>query len=139
VSVPGTDIGLAGEHLLRVDEGGLSSARQALVDFTNGAETLDGRRVRLVIRASGAVGPIVGRILVNAGYVIEMSGKTTTTAPVTRVAVAPAVPDAEATGKDIASLLGVGVVKVSTDTSADTDIILTIGMDWAEANGFPQR
>jgi hypothetical protein len=76
---------------------------------------------------------------VNAGYVIEMSGRTTTPATITRVAVAPSVPDAEATGRDIASLLGMGLVKVSTDTSADTDIILTVGMDWAEANGFPQR
>jgi hypothetical protein len=117
----------------------MADVRRSLVEFTNGAETLDGRRVRLVVRASGAVGPIVGRILVNAGYVIEMSGRTTTPANVTRVAVAPTVPDAEATGRDIADLLGMGVVRVSTDASADTDIILTIGMDWAEANGFPQR
>ena len=134
-----TPIGLAGEHLVQIDEGGLPEIRRSLVDFTNGAETLDGRRVRLVIRATGAVGSIVGRILVNAGYVIQMSGKTATPATVTRIAVAPSVPDAEATGRDIADLLGMGLVKVSTDFSADTDIILTVGMDWAEANGFPQR
>jgi hypothetical protein len=139
LALPVTPIALANEHLVRIDEGALAPVRESLVDFTNGAETLDGRRVRLVIRASGAVGPIVGRILVNAGYVIEMSGRTTTPATITRVAVAPSVPDAEATGRDIASLLGMGLVKVSTDTSADTDIILTVGMDWAEANGFPQR
>ena len=139
LTIPVTPVGLAGEHLVRVDEGEVASVRRSLLDFTNGAETLDGRRIRLVVRASGPVGPIVGRILVNAGYVIEMSGRTTTRAGVTRVAVAPSVPDAEATGKDIASLLGMGLVRVSTDTSADTDIILTIGMDWAEANGFPQR
>jgi len=139
LTLPVTPIGLAGEHLVQIDEGGLPEIRRSLVDFTNGAETLDGRRVRLVIRATGAVGSIVGRILVNAGYVIQMSGKTATPATLTRIAVAPSVTDAEATGRDIADLLGMGLVKVSTDTSADTDIILTVGMDWAEANGFPQR
>jgi len=139
LTLPVTPAALAGEHLVRIDEGAIADVRRSLVDFTNGAENPDGRRVRLVIRASGAVGSIVGRILVNAGYVIEMSGRTTTPASVTRVAVAPTVADAEATGKDIATLLGMGLVKVSTETSADTDIILTIGMDWAEANGFAQR
>jgi len=51
----------------------------------------------------------------------------------------PSAGDPKATGEDVAGLLGLGSVRVSTDISADADIILTVGMDWAEANGFPQR
>jgi hypothetical protein len=137
--LPVTPIALAGANLVELDEGAADGVRRALADFSNGASTLEGRRIRLVIRTDAAAGPVVGRILVNAGYVIVMSGKTTTTSPVTRIAVAPSVPDADAAGRDVADLLGMGVVRVSTDISADADIILTIGMDWAETNGLPPR
>jgi len=139
LTLPTTLIGLAGNDLVRLDEGRLPQLRRALGDFTNGAETLDGRRIRLVVGASGAIGSAVGRILVNAGYVIEMSGKSVRPADLTTIAVSPSAGDAKATGQDVAGLLGLGSVRVSTDISADADIILTVGMDWAEANGFPQR
>jgi hypothetical protein len=139
LTLPVIPVGLAGQNIVRIDDGGLPVLRRQLADFSNGAETLDGRRIRLVVAVSGPVGPVVGRILVNAGYVIALSGKSAKPATATRVAVSPAVPDAEATGKDIAGLLGMGVVRVSTDSAADADIILTIGMDWANANGFPQH
>jgi hypothetical protein len=139
LSLPVTSVGLAGEKVGRIDEGQLPVVRRQLADYTNGAETLDGRRVRLVVGVPSPVGPIVGRILVNAGYLIALSGKSSVPAVATRVAVSPTVTDAEATGKDIAGLLGMGVVRVSTDSATDADIILTIGMDWANANGFRQR
>ena len=137
--LPVSAIGLAGERLVRIDEARLADFRQTLADWSNGAETVDGRRIRLIVAADGPLGPLVGRILVNAGYVVEISGKAAKPAATTRIAVSPAITDAEATGKDLEGLLGTGSVRVSTDSDTAADIMLVIGMDWAEANGFPQR
>jgi hypothetical protein len=139
IVLPLTPVPVSGGQVANVDEGALPPIRRELGDFTNGAETLDGRRVRLVVGTSAPAAMVVGRILVNAGYVIEISGREVRPASITRISVAPTVTDAEATGDDLADLLGMGFVKVSTDTDTDADIILTVGMDWAQANGLPTR
>ena len=139
LTLPTTAIALSGEGVVRIDDRQLSTVRSLLSDISNGAETADGRRVRLIIAADGPVGGLVGRILVNAGYVVEVSGKAARRSEVTRISVSPSIEDAESTGKDIAGLLGMGSVRVSTDSDTAADIMLVIGMDWAEANGFPQR
>lgn len=139
LSVPVSEIGLVGERLVRIDDSRLPSLRDSLANLSNGAETTHGRRIRLVVAADGPIGPLMGRILVNAGYVVELSGKAARRAESTRIAVSSGVADAESTGKDLAGLLGMGSVRVSTNSDSAADIMLVIGMDWAKANGFPQR
>jgi hypothetical protein len=139
LTVPVTGIELAGEHILRIDEGRLPSLREALQGLSNGAESVENRRVRLIVGASGPIGPEVGRILVNAGYVVAFSGKATKPADTTQIDVSPTVPRADAEADALVGLLGAGTARVFADTAMEADIMLVIGMDWAEANGFPQH
>lgn len=139
MSLPVSRLSLAGEDLYQVDDEDLDPLRRALEAFVTTSDE-KGKRVRLLVGVDALVGPRVGHALVDAGYVIVLTGRASRPYEVTQVVVVTEnVPGPQRAGRAIVDLLGVGSVGVTDRPSSVADIMLVVGMDWAEANGFTPR
>jgi hypothetical protein len=78
-------------------------------------------------------------VLVDAGYVIVLTGRASRDYASTEVVVPKDVADAEATGEKVVDLLGTGTVAITNRQTSVADIIVVVGSDWAQKNGSPPR
>lgn len=138
MSLPVERLSLAGEDLYQVDDEGLGPLRRALAEFIT-VEDDTGRRVQLLVGVDAPVGPAAARVLVDAGYVIVLTGPASRPYEVTQVVVTANVAEGRRAGEAILDLLGGGSVGVTDRRFSVLDIMLVVGADWAEANGFSSR
>jgi hypothetical protein len=137
-SLPVKRQGLTGADTYSVDDAELDALRTELDAFVV-VRTERGRRVRLLVGSAEAIGPQVGRVLVDAGYVIVLTGRASRDYASTEVVVPKDVADAEATGEKVVELLGTGTVAITNRQTSVADIIVVVGSDWAQKNGSPPR
>jgi hypothetical protein len=130
-------VGLTGEDLYQIQEDGLARLDEAL-SGTRGVADVEGRRVRLLVGADGAIGPVVARKLIDAGYAIVLTGKASRPYDETQVVVPQGSDELRGRAQDIVDLLGTGRIGVFTRPTTLADIMLVVGRDWATANGYPQ-
>lgn len=130
--------GFTGADIYSVDESELGSLRSTLKDFV-AVSTEKGRRVRLLVGSPDQVGPKVGRVLVDAGYVIVLTGRASQPYASTEVVVTQDLADAQAVGEEVVKLLGTGSVAITNRQSSVADIIVVVGSDWAQKNGSRPR
>ena len=131
-AISGADV-----DLYSVDRSQLDAVQQSLDDVRT-VRDVRSRRVRLVVAASGAVGPAVARDLIEGGYAIVLTRRSEQPADETVIAIAENTPELLQRGEHLRALLGVGKVGVLKDPQSLFDVNLVVGRDWAEANGFRQ-
>lgn len=135
--LPVERVGLTGEDLYQIQDDGLTRVDE-LLSAMRSVDDIDGRRLRLLVGADGPIGPVVARTLIDAGYVIVLTGKASRPYEQTQVVVPQGSDELRARAQDIIRLLGTGRLGVFTRPTTLADIMLVIGRDWAAANGYPQ-
>jgi hypothetical protein len=136
-TLPVTRVGVSQTDRYDVDREALPSVRKSLSDVLT-RQGRAGRRIRLLIAADGAVGPAVARILVEAGYTIELSGRASQPYDVTRAVITEDSESLRQTARRVLNLLGAGKLALSRAPQTLVDVTLVVGRDWARAHGFPQ-
>lgn len=138
ISLPTTRLSIAGEDLYQVDDEGLGPMRDALAPFVTTTDRTT-RRVRFLVGTDPRAGPAAARPLIDAGYVIVLTGPASRGYGETEVVVTAGNVEAERAADEIVRLLGTGEVVLTDRQTSVADIMLVVGSDWAEANGFTAR
>ncbi|HVE92905.1 MAG TPA: LytR C-terminal domain-containing protein [Actinomycetota bacterium] len=109
------------------------------LDAVRTVRHVEGRRVRLLVGADGAVGPAVAAKLVEAGFVVKITGTASRRYDASRVVVPlPRRGELNEAAQEILGLIGMGTVAVTRLDQSAYDVTVVIGRDWAAANGFTQ-
>lgn len=137
LTLPVRRVGVTGEDLYEVDRDQLGPVHDAL-EATRTVGATEGRRVRLLVGAEGALGPAVTARLLEAGFVVVLTGRASEPYDVTRVVIAENAPALRKTGRELLDVMGMGRLGVFRRPQTVFDATLVVGGDWAEANGFPQ-
>lgn len=138
MSLPTTRLSIAGEDLYRVDDEGLDPMRDALSPFVTTTRRA-GRRVRFLVGTVAQAGPAAAARLIDAGYVIVLTGPASRAYATTEVVVTAGNTEAEQAADEVVRLLGTGAVVLTDRQTSVADIMLVVGSDWAKANGFTAR
>jgi hypothetical protein len=138
LSLPVVRQAIPQEQLYRVDLSEMDTVRDRL-ESVRTLGNPQGRRIRLLIGADGAIGPVIGRQLIESGYRIVATEAASQYYDVTRVVIPLDERDRmQTTAERLLETLGTGRIAYERHNSTYFDANVVVGRDWAEAHGFPQ-
>lgn len=137
-TLPVRRVGVTEADLYRLD----TDERAHMADVIGDVQTTTaepGRRIRLLVGTDAPVGTAVARRLVDAGYVIVLTGRASEPYAQTRVVIGENAEELRREGRELVELLGTGQLGVFRRPQTVFDVTLVVGQDWAEAEGLVQH
>jgi hypothetical protein len=132
--LPVRDVGAAGTMMHEVDT---SAAQDLLGGLVSPPSSQQDRHRVQVLNGNGApgIGQAVGRMLVNGGFDVALSGNARNLDQrVTRIVTYDPTPEGVADAARVRELLGLGRIQVSGQTQGIVDLTVVVGRDFLRAN-----